>query len=234
MKFKSQVFTAVSGSVGGLTYSHNKYGMYTRGRAVPVNPNSTRQAAIRAAFSSMVDYWHLTLTGPERAAWDVYAANTPVTDSLGQTQYLTGQSMFLRANTIRQWLALTIIDAAPVVYDLGQPVTALASVVVAAGTISFTYTIGGAGTPTTARKIIGIGVAQNVGRTFFGGPYQHAIDGAVAASVTAAVSTALLASSAQWKAAYQPIVGDFLPVTMRMAYDDGRVSVPFRQLITVT
>lgn len=234
MKFLSQVYTAVSGSVGGLTYSRNRSGMYTRGRATPVNPNSTRQLAIRAAMASMVSYWHLTLTGPERAAWDTYAQNTPLTDSLGQQQTVTGQNMFLRCNIIREWQALATVDAAPTDFDLGEPVISLTSLTVAAGVLEWTFTVGGAGTPTTCTKLLYIGVAQNAGRTFFNGPYQLAASQAGAAATTAFVVANTMAFPESYLADYQPTIGDLLPVKMSILYDDGRLASPFRTIITVT
>lgn len=233
VKFLSQVYTAVSGSVNGLTYSRNRYGMYTRGRATPVNPQSTRQTAVRTAFAAMVVYWSETLTAAERAAWDTYAANTPVTDALGQTQYLTGQSMFIRANSIRQRLGLSIIDAAPTSYDLGEPPTNVVSVTVAGGILTLTFDVGGAGTSTTATKLVRIGVAQNAGRTFFAGPYQLAITGSCAAAVSQLVMAPTLAG-ADWLADYQPSVADRIPFDIRFLYDDGRLSVAHREIITIT
>lgn len=234
MKFLSQVYTAVSGSVGGLTYSHNRSGMYTRARATPVNPATTRQSAVRNAMAAMVIYWHNTLTAPERAAWDTYASNTPLTDPLGQQQTVTGQNMFLRANVLRSWQGLGIIDAAPVDFDLGQPVVSVTSVAVAAGDITWTFTTGGAGTSDTGDKYLYIGVAQNAGRSFFNGPYQLCGRKNTAAGVTAIEVVQTLADDTDWLAAYQPSVGDLLPIKIRYAYDDGRVSAAFRQLITVT
>ena len=51
MKFTSQVYTQASGSVGGLTYSHNRSGMYTRARSTPTDPASTLQLERRSNFS---------------------------------------------------------------------------------------------------------------------------------------------------------------------------------------
>jgi len=233
MKFLSQVYTAVSGSVGGLTYSRNRFGMYTRARATPVNPNTIRQQEVRASMSSMVVYWHATLTAAQRAAWGVYGANTPIVDALGQSQNLSGQQMFLRSNIARVNLGLAVIVAAPTIFDLGQPVVGVTSVVVAAGVITTTFTVGGAGSSTTCTKIMQIGVAQNVGRNFFRGPYQIAFATSGASATTAFVVPRTLATSTQWLAAFQPVVGNYLPIRLRILYDDGRLSAPFAQFITV-
>ena len=234
MKFKSQVYTAVSGSVGGLTYAHNKYGMYTRGRAMSVNKNSTRQMSTRAAFTAMVIYWSVTLTSALRAAWENYAQNTPVTDALGQSQVLSGQAMFIRANSIRQRLGLSIITAAPLVFNTGQPVVSITSITVLAGVLTGVWNYGGLGTSAAGRKLVSIGVAQNPGRTFFKGPWQLAFQGQVGAGVLVfTTSPGVTLASANWLAAYQPKTGDLLPVKIQQLYDDGRLSLPFQQIVTV-
>ncbi len=113
MKFKSQVFTAVSGSIGGITYARNRGGLYTRARAIPVNPNSTDQQIVRANFAFLVDQWTNTLTDTQRAAWTTYAENTPVTDRLGDQITLTGQQMYLRNNSIRLRDGLAVVQEGP-------------------------------------------------------------------------------------------------------------------------
>lgn len=232
MLFKSNLIAAASGSVGGTTFSHNRSGMYMRSRAIPVNPNSTRQQAIRGAMSSLVTYWLATLTAAQRAAWKNYADNTPFTNPLGDSFNLTGQQAFLRANIQRVRGSAAIVASGPTVYDTGQPVTNLASVVVSGGNITFNYTVGGAGTDDTGYKLIQIGSALNASRNFFKGPWQQGAFVSFVAGVTAFAPSFALASA--WDAAYQPAVGDNLPVQITNYYDDGRVSTKYSQLITVT
>ena len=84
-----------SGSTANLTYSHNRAGQYTRNRRAPVQPIGTgRRAFIRAAFGNASQAWS-TLDPETQAAWSSYAAEYPVTDSLGQSITLTGQQMFI-------------------------------------------------------------------------------------------------------------------------------------------
>lgn len=101
MKFTSPVYSAASGSIAGLTYSHNRGGMYTRARAVPTNPNSPSQQAARNAFSDLATSWRETLNDGQRDGWETYAANTPLTDALGSELILTGQQMYCRCNAPR-------------------------------------------------------------------------------------------------------------------------------------
>jgi len=95
MKFKSQLITEGSGSIGGLTFSHNRAGMYIRSRSVPTNPNSERQGIVRSALS-MAQAWWKTMDETGRAQWQQYADNTPLRDALGRELKLTGLQMFIR------------------------------------------------------------------------------------------------------------------------------------------
>lgn len=116
MKFRSQVYTAVSGSIGGLTYSHNKGGMYTRGRATPTNPNTAAQQDARMAMSTLSTAWRDSLTAAQRIAWEAYAVNTPVADAFGEPLVLSGQQMYIRCNAPRVRAALARVDDGPTVF----------------------------------------------------------------------------------------------------------------------
>ena len=140
MKFKSQVYTAVSGSIGGITYSHNKGGMYTRARATPTNPSSAAQLAARNAFGAMALRWRETLSTAQRNSWENYAALTPVTDKLGEPVLLSGQQMYIRNNTQRVRSGLATVDPGPIGGG-GTPLTTpVLSVSDAATTFSLAYT----------------------------------------------------------------------------------------------
>lgn len=120
MKLKSQVYTAVSGSVGGLTYAHNRGGMYTRARAIPTNPNSTAQQTVRMYFGIAATRWRDVLTAAQRLAWENYAANSPVTDVFGDPIILSGQQMYVRCNTVRMRGGASWVDDGPVVFGLAS------------------------------------------------------------------------------------------------------------------
>lgn len=99
MLFKSEVLTQASGSIGGVTYSHNKAGMYRRARSIPVNPNTGFQEQVRSALTEAVNFWTTQLTDTNRATWNLYAANTPVLGVLGDAIQLSGQNMLIRSYT---------------------------------------------------------------------------------------------------------------------------------------
>lgn len=99
------------GSIGGMTFSRNRFGNYVRARTTPVNPNTGRQNAIRSAVSSLAQQWSNILTQTQRDEWEVYADAITRSNKLGQQIKLTGFNMFIRSNSVR------LQDGNPVVLD---------------------------------------------------------------------------------------------------------------------
>lgn len=120
MKFLSQVLTAASGSIGGVTYSKNRGGMYQRARAIPSNPGTERQGIARENLATAVGLWTNTLTPAQRTSWADYAAATPFTDALGQAVQLTGQQIFVRSTAVRLLIGEAPILDGPIIPGLGN------------------------------------------------------------------------------------------------------------------
>jgi hypothetical protein len=116
MLFKSQVYTQVSGSVGGVTYTHGPGGLIARARSTPVNPNTTYQQEVRSWMSALATRWQDTLTAAQRAAWEVFATNMPVINRLGEQIYISGISMYVRCNLPRLQAGLDYVDDGPTTY----------------------------------------------------------------------------------------------------------------------
>ena len=119
MKFKSPILSEASGSVAGLTASHNRYGMYFRQRVIPVNPATGLQVSIRGIFGNLSTAWQDSLTQTQRDAWELYASNVTLTDSLGNQVNVTGANMFIRCNTPRLQVGLPQVDDGPTEFSLG-------------------------------------------------------------------------------------------------------------------
>lgn len=84
-----------SGSIAGITSSHNRAGQYVRNRVSPTQPPGTgRRATVRGNFSSVSAFWN-SLTAAQQDAWTSYADSHPITDTLGQSIKLTGHQMFI-------------------------------------------------------------------------------------------------------------------------------------------
>ena len=184
MKFSSQIIAAGSGSVGGCTYSRNRYGQYIRRRAMPVNPCSAFAQAMTAFFATLVSRWTTTLTQLQRDSWDLWAVNTPQTDALGNAVTWTGQNAFISMNAFRLQAGKVIIDNAPAIFSgtsLSDPFVS-----VPFDESSQNFSLGFLNTDEWATEVGGIlsiyvSRPQNPSVNYFKGPYRYAgtINGAV-------------------------------------------------------
>jgi hypothetical protein len=166
--------TQVSGSIGGTTYARNRFGAYKRSRTVPVNPQSDAQVAARNRVANLSQAWSETLTANQRAAWDVYAAAVPWVNKLGQAVFITGFNHYVRSNAARLAAGLARVDDGPTTLELATPEGALAVTATEAGqTLSVTFDDAAAWCDLDgAFESVQMGIPQNPGRTFFGGPWR--------------------------------------------------------------
>lgn len=190
-------FAGASGSIGGTTFSHNRYGTYTRQRRSPVQPQTPAQVAQRAAFTYVSQYWRNTLTAAEREAWVDYAAQTPVTDVFGDSQVLPGNAMFSRFNAFWYRAEGAVIAAAPT-----TPGMATALTCILAGTTVLGLQITALEPVQLAGDRIGIFIASapvSQAKNFYGGPYtlHSAVAGNIAMPITLR-APALVAVGQRW------------------------------------
>lgn len=218
MKFLSQVLSAASGSVGGVTYSHNRGGMYQRTRATPTNPNTSRQQLVRSAFGTMATRWG-TLTVAQRIAWEDYASHVAMTDKLGQTIYLTGQQHYIRSNVPRVQGGFAVVDNAPTVDDLGDftaPGITSIDDTTAEITVTFTATDDWVGEDGSA-LLLYQSRSRNPSINFFKGPFVYC-EGIEGDSVTPPTSPALV------NTILPTTVGKRCWVRAQVSRADGRLS----------
>lgn len=176
MLFKSNLLTQASGSLGGITASRNRGGMYFRARAIPTDPNTPSQAEIRAILGALAGRWLSALVQANRDAWDLYASLVTVTGPLGDPIILSGQQHFIRANSPRQQAGNPLVFNGPVIFDLGGPADTFglaASNATQLVDIDFTQTdpwnqeVGGVLNVYVSRP-------QNVTINYYRGPYRFA------------------------------------------------------------
>jgi len=163
-----------SGKQGGVVFSHNAAGPYVRNRAIPTNPNTDRQVAIRNATSDLAILWNTVLTQPQRDAWDAYGLNVPWTNRLGQQIWLKGMNHYIRCNVPRLQWGIARIDAAPTIFLLAEAETALSAT---ASEATQDLTIDGDPAAlwigeANAWQFYAMGIPQNASRRFFGGPFR--------------------------------------------------------------
>lgn len=219
MLFTSPVYSQASGSIAGITYSHNRGGMYTRARVTPTDPSSSRQQIMRAAMGTLAPYWGNTLTSVQRAAWNLYGSNVPWLNPLGQTIYLTGQQHFNRINTIRLQFLQSILAVAPIIYDLGTFTPPTFDNASDAPNFDILFD----NTDAWANGVGGFlftwpGKSIGPGRGFYRGPWRRG--GFVTGDPVPPASPTLITSPWPWSA------GNICWVQVRIMQVDGRMSLP--------
>jgi hypothetical protein len=121
-KFVSQVYSEIRGSVNGVTYARNRYGLYARSKASPVQPRSPAQTARRAQLTVLSQRWR-TLSENNRAEWRALADELTRSDALGLTYRLSGLQAYLQMNLWRALLGLAPQDNPPPQLDAPAPIT---------------------------------------------------------------------------------------------------------------
>jgi hypothetical protein len=224
MLINSPLVGAGSGSLGGLTMSHNRGGQYLRKRVVPTDPGTIRQTAVRTILGILSARWSANLTAAQRNAWDLYGASVAFINAIGETFYLTGQQQYIRSNTPRLQTGVALVDDGPTDFTLPTftpPALTDADSTVQELEVTFTNTDGWANEAGGA-LLIYQGKPQGNGRVFFKGPYRFAdkVDGDAITPPTSpetvsAIPYAIAAGQNQW-------------VQVRVCRADGRLSLPSR------
>jgi hypothetical protein len=193
-----------SGSVAGVTSSRNRFGQYKRTRAIPVNPASSFQTAVRARMQTNADAWK-ALTSTQRIGWNDFGLNFARTDSLGQVYNLTGFQAYVSVNNNRLAAGDAVLSDAPV-YAPPAPLTLITPTATSASlSLAYTPTPMAAG----ARVFWSLSPMRSAGRTFESDMRLINVTAAAAASPTNIL------------AAYQSRFGN--PVTGARVFISGQV-----------
>lgn len=215
--------TEMRGSIAGNVFSRNRYGAYVRARTVPVNPNTARQQAVKAAIATLTDRWPNILTAVQRTAWNLYASSVGMKNKLGETIFLSGFNHFIRSNVTRETGPTVLIDDGPVVFELPAQDPTLAvtcSEATQVLTIAFDDTMAWA-VEDGSFIFFFQGKPQNAQRNFFDGPwrfinYLGGVDPGGPIEPHAEIGPFAIAEGQhQW-------------IYARISRADGRLSEPFR------
>lgn len=230
MKFTPSIMGAASGKLGGIVASRNKGGQYFRRNSMPTNPQTSRQTTNRNRFATWTQLWNTT-DEANRVSWDVYAANVTFLDSLGQPLILSGQQAFMRSNQAAVDGGPGPFEAAPVVYNLGEPVASMTQLTLgaSAGQVDWTFTVAGSGTSEEGALAVYISRPQNVGKTFFKGPYQLAF---LFTNVNL-LDVTLTGDDTPTLMDWQLNEDDYVHVRARLIYADGRIPTTWQGWRTV-
>lgn len=225
MKFKSALMTDASGSIGGMTASRNRGGLYLRSRVAPVDPNTASQNAVRNAFAQLASQWASLLTTSQREAWDEYADQVEIPNPFGDPKQVSGINMYCRSNAPRIQADLERVDDAPTVNNTGE-FTSVDAVVTAVSDdvqIDFDDTDPWVG-ETGSSMLVYASRPQDLSINFFRGPYRFAgsIDGDATTPPTTPATIAL---------PFPVTAGRKVFLRIRVSRADGRLS--FNQFLPV-
>lgn len=99
MKYLSLVYSTARGSIGGIVYSQNANGAYTRAKVVPANRNTAKQSAVRALIAAVSKYWR-TMSTMEQDSFVTHRKDYPYIDSLGLAKFYTGFQLMVKVNNL--------------------------------------------------------------------------------------------------------------------------------------
>ena len=217
---------SIRGSIGGWVFSRNGGGDYIRNRAIPVQPGSVFQNAVKALMSQLTNLWSSVLTEDQREAWRSYAAAVELPNSQGIYRNVGGLGMYVRSNIPRLQASATAfprVDDGPVDFTLGEytaPDVTLASE--AAQTVGVAFEpLDGWANEDESGMLIYLSRPQNPGVGFFKGPYRFAgkIEGD---GVTAPTSPATM------PVPFPIVEGQKIFYRANVTRDDGRLGTDFR------
>lgn len=151
------------GKEGGIIYSRNAYGAYTKQKVTPTNPNTQKQQAQRSLMGNLAQAWR-TLTSAQQAAWNNLGDQVTRINVFGDQTTYKGFGLFMRLNRNLTAIGEDAIDDAPSVPEI--PVLTLgtltANVTGTVLTLAFSPTSPGSG------LVIAVYATNNIltGRTF--------------------------------------------------------------------
>ncbi len=214
------------GSLNGIVFSRNRGGSYFRARAVPVNPNTTFQQAVRSAMAQLSAMWAAVLTDSQRASWDTYALNVPLPNSIGDPVNVGGVGMFVRTNVniiANGAGGAAILTSAPTTFNLGDftaPSVGVISESTQTVNLEFDNTDDWANED-DASMLVFLSRPRGPAVNYFKGPYRFAenIEGD---AITAPTSPVTIASP------FPFVQGQKIFAFVRVLRVDGRLSSPFR------
>ena len=215
--------TEMRGSMGGNTFSRNRYGAYMLARTKPINPNSDAQVNVRACMAFLTDRWSNTLTPVERAAWNLYGSNVVMKNKLSESINLSGFNHYIRSNVEYKNRFGVTLDPGPVVFEIpaADPTFAITASA-AAQEYSVTHDAGmDWADEDGAAMMLYQGNPQNGQRNFFGGPW-------IFMAVIPGINGAPAGSPSAHTVVIPFTEGNRLWMYARIVRADGRLSAPFR------
>jgi len=109
MRAQSHIFSNMLGSVNGITYYNGKYHQINaRQRTIPVDPNTTNQAAVRSSLAKASGFWGQA-TDATRTGWEDYADTLVYPSPMGSGKR-SGRLVFIGNLTLASYIEARELD----------------------------------------------------------------------------------------------------------------------------
>lgn len=219
------IVAEIRGSIGGVTFARNRGGQYARNRSVPLNPQTTRQVAVRQEFGNLSNIWSTALSPAQRTEWSTYAANVPLVNSLGESRNVSGINMFSRGNALLLDTGGALADDGPAEFTQGPSFSPGLTIDATADTLDV-VDLGGYDPDTSG--VIGLLIQQSLpqqpGVNFYKSPFRKIFGGQIADLESLPEDVPL---------AYPVQPGQAVFIRTATVTTDGRVGVPVIQRFLV-
>ena len=100
------------GKIGGHVASKNRGGAYLRTKVSPINPQTTRQSAVRSQFTGYAQGFR-GLSLANIAAWNAAVANFTKTDIFGDIKTPSGINLYVKLNMNLEQVGVAAISTPP-------------------------------------------------------------------------------------------------------------------------
>jgi hypothetical protein len=125
MKVKMPMFSVEArGAIGGLIYNTWRGINYVKTNTSPTGQGTEKRLDAQALLIAVAKLW-ATAGDINRAAWNQYATDHPVTNWTGTPERLTGMNWFVRCNVTLVRMGLSAVMTAPLI-AAPDPITGFA------------------------------------------------------------------------------------------------------------
>jgi hypothetical protein len=186
MKFTSSLISAGSGKLGGAVFSHGRNGQIMRRHAIPTQPRTNAQKAVRNQLAALSSAFR-NLGATTIAGWNALASGVTRKSKLGTTYHPTGQQLYVSCGKNLAAIGIAIGNmAAPTI----PTIPALPSFSITAPSPGATVTtlplVFGAALASNFGIVLKATSVQSAGRTFVGkSAFRSVGANAVASALTA-------------------------------------------------
>ena len=158
------------GKIGGHVASKNRGGAYLRTKVSPINPQTTRQSAVRSQLTGYAQGFR-ALGAAAIAAWNAAVANFTKTDIFGDIKTPSGINLYTKLNMNLEQVAGTPLTTPPLPGD----VPAVDSIAITADSSPQTLSVAFATSPVPANTawIIEATPGVSAGKSFVKSEYRQ-------------------------------------------------------------